>query len=94
MHKSQVYTPPVSSQIQDGDNTKTEKVLLWNRKEEGGFPETKVLKQRVRDYIDPGRDLGHSDRGGKKASEKKEEGNVAETTSNSGVGGNACEDCK
>ena len=29
-------------------------------------PETKVLKQRVRDHIDPSRDLGHSDKGGKK----------------------------
>jgi hypothetical protein len=28
--------------------------------------ETKVLKQRVRDYIDPSRDLGHSDKHGKK----------------------------
>lgn len=29
---------------------------------DGGFPETKVLKQRVRDVIDPQRNLGHSDR--------------------------------
>lgn len=46
--------------------TSAEKVLLWDRKTEGGFPETKVLKQRVRDRIDPKRDLGHSDVGGKK----------------------------
>ncbi len=36
-------------------------VLLWSRKEEGGFPEMKVLKQRVRDQIAPGQSLGHSD---------------------------------
>ncbi|KAF2197959.1 hypothetical protein GQ43DRAFT_474994 [Delitschia confertaspora ATCC 74209] len=42
------------------------KVLLWDRKEKGGFPETKVLKQLVRDHIDPSKDLGHSDRHGKK----------------------------
>lgn len=41
-------------------------VLLWDRKAEGGFPETKVLKQRVRDHIEPKKDLGHSDVGGKK----------------------------
>ena len=41
-------------------------MLLWDRKTEGGFPETKVLKQRVRDKIDPKKDLGHSDVGGKK----------------------------
>lgn len=35
---------------------------LWSRHEQGGFPEIKVLKQRVRDCIDPSRDLGHSDR--------------------------------
>ena len=35
---------------------------VWERKADGGFPEAKVLKQRVRDLIDPGRDLGHSDR--------------------------------
>jgi len=36
-------------------------ILLWDRKVEGGFPELKVLKQRVRDYIQPGVSLGHSD---------------------------------
>ena len=35
---------------------------LWERKRDGGFPEIKVLKQRVRDVIDPERDLGHVDR--------------------------------
>ena len=36
--------------------------LIWERKRDGGFPEAKVLKQKVRDIIDPERDLGHSDR--------------------------------
>ncbi len=36
--------------------------LLWSRKERGGFPEVKELKQLVRDLIAPGNDLGHSDR--------------------------------
>ena len=36
--------------------------LLWDRKREGGFPDAKTLKQRVRDRLDPGRDLGHVDR--------------------------------
>ena len=38
-------------------------VRLWSRKEDGGFPQPKELKQRLRDVIAPGRDLGHSDRG-------------------------------
>ena len=37
-------------------------ITLWERKADGGFPEAKVLKQLVRDHLDPGRDLGHSDR--------------------------------
>jgi Rdx family len=35
--------------------------MLWDRKIDGGFPEAKVLKQRLRDHIDPDRSLGHSD---------------------------------
>ena len=34
---------------------------LWDRAEAEAFPEAKVLKQRVRDVIDPGKSLGHSD---------------------------------
>ncbi len=37
-------------------------VQLWERKADGGFPEAKELKQRLRDLIDPERDLGHIDR--------------------------------
>lgn len=55
--------PPNDEQQQDLD---VRTVLLWDRKAEGGFPETKVLKQRVRDHIEPKKDLGHSDVGGKK----------------------------
>ena len=35
--------------------------VIWSRKAEGRFPETKELKQRVRDLIAPDRSLGHSD---------------------------------
>jgi len=37
-------------------------VLVWDRKVEGGFPELKVLKQRIRDQIQPAKSLGHSDK--------------------------------
>lgn len=36
--------------------------ILWERKRDGGFPGPKELKQRIRDAIDPDRDLGHLDR--------------------------------
>lgn len=36
--------------------------LIWDRKHDGGFPDVRTLKQRVRDLVDPERDLGHVDR--------------------------------
>lgn len=36
--------------------------LIWCRKQDGGFPEAKELKRRVRDKLDPRRDLGHIDK--------------------------------
>lgn len=36
-------------------------VLVWDRKIENGFPEAKILKQRIRDLIAPDKPLGHSD---------------------------------
>ncbi|GGH54894.1 SelT/SelW/SelH family protein [Frigidibacter albus] len=36
--------------------------VIWERKRDGGFPDARALKQRVRDVIAPDRDLGHLDR--------------------------------
>ena len=44
-------------EVTTGDGT-----VLWSRKADGGFPEAKELKRRVRDALFPDRDLGHSDR--------------------------------
>jgi selenoprotein W-related protein len=35
---------------------------IFDRKKIGRFPEPKELKQQVRDIVNPGKDLGHSDR--------------------------------
>ena len=35
---------------------------IYDRKETGGFPEIKELKQWVRDVVAPGKSLGHADR--------------------------------
>ncbi|MGB7099744.1 MAG: SelT/SelW/SelH family protein [Xanthobacteraceae bacterium] len=35
---------------------------IWERNADGGFPDARTIKQRVRDRLDPGRDLGHIDR--------------------------------
>ncbi|WP_181703647.1 SelT/SelW/SelH family protein [Chthonobacter albigriseus] len=37
-------------------------VIVWDRSQDGGFPDVKSLKQRVRDAIDPELALGHIDR--------------------------------
>lgn len=34
---------------------------IFDRKEYGGFPEIKELKQLVRDVVSPGKNLGHAD---------------------------------
>lgn len=36
--------------------------VIFSRKEFGRFPESKELKQMIRDEVDPERSLGHSDR--------------------------------
>jgi selenoprotein W-related protein len=36
--------------------------LVWSKRDQGRFPESKELKQLVRDRVAPGKDLGHSDR--------------------------------
>ncbi len=63
---------------QDADGNEATEVLLWDRKAEGGFPETKILKQRVRNCIEPGRDLGHSDTPASKPRGNAVEGKEAE----------------
>ena len=35
--------------------------VVWDRKADGGFPEAKILKRRVRDIVNPDASLGHSD---------------------------------
>lgn len=35
---------------------------VWDRKADGGFPEAKILKQRLRDLLWPEMNLGHNDK--------------------------------
>lgn len=44
-----------------GNPPTTSQTTIWDRKTDGGFPEAKVLKQRLRDLVQPDRNLGHSD---------------------------------
>ena len=36
--------------------------LIWCRERDKGFPDIKELKQRIRDYVTPEKELGHIDR--------------------------------
>ncbi|CEI39338.1 hypothetical protein FVEN_g10398 [Fusarium venenatum] len=67
---------------------------LWDRREDGGFPETKELKRRVRDVIEPERDLGHVDKdyGKTKDGGKNNDDAVEEKTAQ--AEGKKCEDCQ
>ncbi|KIV85758.1 hypothetical protein PV11_01418 [Exophiala sideris] len=51
--------------------------VIWDRKTENGFPETKELKNRVRNIIEPDRDLGHIDRRLKKDQEAQSKSGVS-----------------
>lgn len=56
------YAEPAATSEGDASAAANVKeLLIWDRKAEGGFPETKILKQKVRDLIEPGKGLGHSD---------------------------------
>lgn len=41
---------------------RVEEELIWSRREQGRFPESKELKQLVRDRVAPDKNLGHSER--------------------------------
>lgn len=89
--------------VDEGIDAQTREVLLWDRKAEGGFPETKILKQRVRNHIEPGKDLGHSDKPANKVKSNEEgvkegegaTGNAKEEVTAKTDGSAAdCADCK
>ena len=50
------------SEISGRYNISIDGVKIFDRKEEGRFPEIKELKQLVRDVLNPDKDLGHSDK--------------------------------
>jgi hypothetical protein len=87
IHQSYVplVLPVESIQSQNADQ---QTVLLWDRKVEGGFPEAKVLKQRLRDHIEPGKSLGHSDVAGHSKKVKSTPDPIVESQNKE-----VCEDC-
>ena len=57
---------PITVSIAPGNNGQFDislnKQLIYSRAETGEFPESKEIKQAIRDIVDPERDLGHSDK--------------------------------
>ncbi|KAI0431443.1 Rdx family-domain-containing protein [Xylaria sp. FL1042] len=99
----EIYYADSSVQVATGtddNNTTTpttQRRVLWDRKVDGGFPETKELKRRVRDVIEPGRNLGHVDRDYPKQpqpekGERKGEPNISRPQPQKSQAG--CEDCQ
>lgn len=37
-------------------------IVIWDRKMNGGFPDSKTVKQKIRDLVRPGLKMGHLDR--------------------------------
>jgi selT/selW/selH-like putative selenoprotein len=72
--------PPARDQIA----APLSEVLIWDRKRDGGFPEAKILKQLIRNHIDPDKNLGHSDTPSSKAknaaSQNESDRNLAATS--------------
>lgn len=100
------YKPESNSESGEAE---TQEVLLWDRKAEGGFPETKILKQRVRNHIEPNKDLGHSDKPANKVKSNDDGSKASEAQTTPAAAGEAateasaektptttaeCEDCK
>ncbi|EKG18313.1 Selenoprotein Rdx type [Macrophomina phaseolina MS6] len=104
------YKPSEVAGAKEDASAEVQSVLLWDRKAEGGFPETKVLKQRVRDHLEPSRNLGHSDvhgKHGKKSTgialdqpqtvaetEPVGENNLEASNIKRNADGTICEDCR
>ncbi|KAM4060231.1 rdx family protein [Hirsutella rhossiliensis] len=94
---------PAGAVVATSTATTTTNKVLWDRRVDGGFPETKELKRRVRDVVEPARDLGHVDRqhhpgeparDGATTTGSGEEGNPeVKGVSGTGGGGDNCEDC-
>ena len=50
------------SEVNGRYSVSIDQLKVFDRKEAGRFPEIKELKQLVRDQVNPGKDLGHSDK--------------------------------
>ncbi len=86
--------PPTAGAIRGTESyIKVKDTVLWDRKTEGGFPETKELKSRVRNIIEPDRDLGHIDRSLKKSAAKGE-GAKPQVTEDNATGSQPNEESK
>ncbi|KAF7185282.1 hypothetical protein HII31_13557 [Pseudocercospora fuligena] len=79
----------------EGESDEVKEVLIWDRKTEGGFPETKILKQKIRNFIEPEKNLGHSDTpSGKKKSDDISSKETVKNGTKAEEPRQECQDCK
>ncbi|KAI1113232.1 hypothetical protein F5Y14DRAFT_418749 [Nemania sp. NC0429] len=83
---------PASSTSVPGPDPTIQSRILWDRKADGGFPETKELKRRVRDVIEPGRNLGHVDRDYPRQQQSAKDGSKSENGNDNSDGTTATPD--
>lgn len=48
--------------------------MVWDRQDQGGFPEAKELTQRIRDIVAPRLNLGHIDGDDSNITDEEEDG--------------------
>ncbi|ODV95700.1 hypothetical protein PACTADRAFT_50384 [Pachysolen tannophilus NRRL Y-2460] len=74
--------------------------LIWERKRDGGFPDSKLLKQKIRDLLFPGERLGHIDNNVKsellitEENPKKNLNNINTTNQSQNLPNTDCKECK
>ncbi len=82
------------SDVSDNNGVTVAERVIWDRKTDGGFPETKELKNRVRNVIEPGRSLGHTDRALKRQEDGAKEGGSKDTGAKEEGADGRKEECK
>ena len=82
----------IKVELSSYDYDKNNVIVLWDRKEQGRFPESKEVKQLVRDCVNPNKDLGHSDKDTKQISSSKDD--LDKVGTNTNVKEVDCVECK
>lgn len=59
-----LFDEAITKMLSENDEASGTACIMLIKQTEGGFPELKVLKQKIRNHISPDMGLGHSDKAG------------------------------